>query len=159
MSTDDVAAVQDRAAIAQAIDQYFYCLDRAALEQLGTAFWPDATVQYDEGRDGTFEGLDRIAAHMRSRRTQRAHTSHMKGSFSITLRGDEADADTFATAFLVSVADAPRAKVLVRGLRYRDVLQRRGGEWRIRSRVHQSLWQIEADASVLAQAEPGSGEA
>jgi hypothetical protein len=59
------------------------------------------------------------------------------------------EADTFAVAYLVDRPD-PDGMVIVRGIRYRDRLERRGDRWKIVSRLHSSQWQYEvAGAPVM----------
>jgi hypothetical protein len=155
MGTGRMQAFEDRAAILVAIDHYFFCMDRRRFDDLVFTFWPEARVSYDEGRDGTFENLDDLIAHFGRRRTRRAHYSHMRASFSVALRGNEAEADTFGTIFLVDGTDRPTTTVSVRGVQYRDRLERRNGEWRISMRVHRPLWQFETAAKILAAGHSG----
>jgi hypothetical protein len=159
MGAEECSELRDRAAITEAIDQYFHCLDSGRYEDLDSAFWPDASISYDEGRDGTYVGLDTITAYVRSRQDLRAHTSHMKGSFTVTLHGDEAEADIFGTIFLIATDGGPDASALIRGVHYRDRLERRNGAWRIRTRVHRALWRFETAAAILSVVEQPGREA
>jgi ketosteroid isomerase-like protein len=133
----------DRAAIRGTIEEYFNALDGRDFARLGACFTEDARAEYDAG-DGAQQlaGRDEIVARIRGIESCPAST-HSLSSTTLELDRDTARADTFAVAVLL-LGPNDGGSILVRGLRYEDVLVRARAGWSIASRVHRPLWQYEA---------------
>jgi hypothetical protein len=157
--TLDDAAVRDRLAIQDVLARSFIALDRRDYDMLRNCFTADVRVRYGakrtaEGIQADFEGvgitvlMERFqrpadAAGDRGRPLESwATTTHQMGTLMMTIRGDSAEAETYATAYLVDVGPTS-SRIFVRGIRYLDRLRCTDGEWRICERVHTADWMFE----------------
>jgi uncharacterized protein YbcI len=74
-------------------------------------------------------------------------TTHFMGNFMLTsLRGDVAETETNAIAFLVEPKDG-KEMVAMRSLRYIDRMRREKDAWRISDRIHTLDWSCQVPAS------------
>jgi ketosteroid isomerase-like protein len=132
----------DRVAVRGVLERYFNALDARDFERLGECFAADASARYDAGGapqqlSGRAEIVGRISGI-----TSCPASTHSLSSTSVEVRGDTARATTFAVAVLLLGPDQGD-RILVRGLRYDDTLQRAGDSWSIAEREHRPLWQYE----------------
>lgn len=130
------------------VERYFYGLDARDAQALSACFTPDAYYEANTGggRRIVFEGAEAIGTTL-ARLIGRFEASLHQGSNpAITVEGDSAQVDVFAIARMVHVPVDGQKVVFVRGLRYRDELVLQDGEWKIGRRIHQALWQYDADA-------------
>ncbi len=136
-----VRALVDRAEISDVLTRYCRAIDRLDATLLRSCFHPDS--QHDHGYVGpseTFVGfaLDVLRGCVA--------THHHLGNISIAVRGDEAEAESYFTAYHRVAEDPPEAFAdavgmdLIIGGRYLDRLERRGGAWRIVRRVGVHDW-------------------
>ena len=130
----------DRAAIQDVITLYCNAVDRRDFDGVASCFTDDATAVYggvtiEPGGDGVV----RFLKQLRPLDGDRHVGTHLLGNLLITLRGDEADAESYVIAY--SVPADPAAPVRMRGLRYRDRLVRLPAGWKIAGRVHSADWE------------------
>lgn len=128
-------------AISALIGQYFYGIDSGDRTLVFACFSEDARYEFVL-EQVVLEGHADFVRIFGGETKQ--VSTHVVANQSITVRGREADADTFAVAYLVN-GIAGQDRMLVRGLRYVDALRLSEEGWRITSRRHHSLWQFEAD--------------
>lgn len=119
--------------------RYASAIDRRDWDAVGTCFAEDAQATYAGRLLGP--GRDAIIEFLRGATTSLAST-HLVGGVSIQVEGDQATSDQTALACHL----VQEGKVTLRGLRYRDRLQRRNGAWQIMERVHEPAWTAEAPA-------------
>lgn len=131
-------------AVRQLLERYFSCIDRRDWTGLADCFAEDAHAVYNSGQAQTLAG--RAAIVERLRVVERfAATNHILSNAHVTIGNHDARSITHAVAHLLP-AEGSLQRILVRGLRYEDDLALDAGTWRISRRVHQPLWQYEADA-------------
>jgi SnoaL-like domain len=130
-----LAALIDKQAIAEALVRYCHGVDRCDLGLLKSAFWPDGTADYGTSvlpSHGFCEGLVPLLLAMTS-------TMHNLSNILISLDGDRARAMSNCVAYHQTGGPEGPAE-LIAGGRYLDDLEKRGGEWRIFSRVYVLDW-------------------
>lgn len=138
--------MDDRWAISDVVNRYFFAVDRRDWPRLRSCFTEDVTAVY-EGVP-VAGGRDRLMAFL----TGRSETGypleivdlqgamHFMGNHHAEISGDTAVAETYALAHLID-APAPGPRLRTRGLRYLDELARLpDGGWRIRRREHILEW-------------------
>jgi hypothetical protein len=130
--------LSDREEIRDVLVRYACGLDRREFDQVASCFTPDALASFSGV--ALEPGVDNIVRHVRGVANLVA-TTHFVGATSFDVRGDEAETENYAIAYLVD-----RDKVRVRGLRYHDKWVRTPDGWRIRHRVHAADWMFEAPA-------------
>ena len=134
-------ALIDRAEIEEVLARYCRAIDRLDEALLRGCFHPDSV--HDHGYAGPSETFVGFAMEV-LRGCIASH--HQLGNISIAVRGHEADAESYFTAWHrigdpppQANADAAGQDVTVGG-RYIDRLERRAGAWRIVSRVGVHDW-------------------
>jgi 3-phenylpropionate/cinnamic acid dioxygenase small subunit len=130
--------LDDWHAVYDVLVRYAHAVDARDYEAAGECFAEDARATYG-GRELP-PSRAAIVEFLRASVTSEAST-HMVGGVRIEVEGDTARAEQ--TSFAVHLEDG---RVRMRGLRYRDRLERRGGDWRIVERVHEPVWTAEAAA-------------
>ena len=152
----EIQYVIDRSAIQDLLARYFQGLDRSDPAQVRSCFTDDVEAHYDQR--AVTKGIDALMASLQNFNKLRAGTmritTHFMGHFSLTLlKGDTAETETNAIAFLVE-PDNAGDQVAMRSLRYLDRMRREAQGWRISDRIHTLDWscRIPANfASTLAQ--------
>ncbi len=143
-----VRALIDRAEISEVLTRYCRALDRLDELLLRSCFHPDS--QHSHGYTGPSEIFIGYAMDVLGKCVA---THHHLGNVSIAARGDDADAESYFTAFHRISQDPPEAfagaagKDVFIGGRYIDRLERRDGEWRIVSRTGVHDWRRDEDAA------------
>jgi hypothetical protein len=117
--------------------RYWAGVDRRDTELFASAFAPGAVLSLLGGKR-VVRVSDLIASGNFGGDFE--HTSHALTSQVIDVTGDTATADSFALAHLVPST----GPILVRGLRYQDVLARTESGWVITHREQTALWQYDA---------------
>lgn len=122
---------EDMAAIGQLLARYCRGIDRLDPALIESVYWPDA---YDD--HGPFRG-DRAAFVdwvMREMRARHSVTAHAISQSYYEFRGEQAAVETH---FVVrSWGSGEQAQVFrILSGRYLDLIERRGGEWRILNRT------------------------
>ena len=121
----------DHEAIAALIARYCHIVDREPAERAADLFWDDAELEFGgthNGRAAIVAAYENWIAEMRAPVEELRHLIYAPA---IEIDGDRATALTYFDADAI----APKSGRLVelRGI-YRDVLERRGGEWRFARR-------------------------
>lgn len=140
----------DREAIRETIARYFTGHDRGDLDWVNSAFTANARLFIDGIQvrgSGTLPASERPQPRGVPMDKLLA-TSHVMGQCEIHVNGESARSETYAVAYLVLDSGEGRRRMLVRGLRYLDILRREGERWLIEERRHQLDWMFENDASV-----------
>ena len=142
---NEVRYLMDRAAIQDVLARYFQGIDRCDPELVKSCFTDDVVAHYDE-RPPT-RGIEELMAGFRTFRRRKEGTmkitTHFMGNLNIgSIRGDVAETETNAIAFLVNPAD----QVAMRSLRYIDRIRRQEGGWKISDRVHTLDWSCQLPA-------------
>lgn len=121
-------------------------LDTRDLDRVGACFTADASAVYSgiEVGPGRAEIQDFLGRHLTSR-----FSSHVVGNVQVeVITEDEAKADSFV--LITHVVEGGDGSVLQqRGVRYRDLLRREDGAWRIHERRHVPGWQAEVPGALL----------
>ncbi len=127
--------VTDRLAIAEVLTLYARGIDRCDLETLTATFWPDATAQYGRLVQNAHEWAVVTVAALRGMN----RTFHSLSNMLVTPHGDWAEAETYCTAY--HEVNGPDGIVeMVVGGRYLDLMEKRGGAWRIARRLYVMDW-------------------
>jgi len=138
-----VRKLADRAALHDLMARYSRGVDRRDYALVASVFAPDVYLKYGDLWEGT--GIEKIIEFVR--RVERFPvTMHFMGNQEITLRGDEADMETYCIAHHRHTRDG-KALLLVLGIRYVDRLRRSGGQWRVAHRVMHIDWSREDEAT------------
>jgi hypothetical protein len=135
-----VRELLDRQAILDCLYRYTRGADRLDIELLRSAFWEDA-VDHHGPVNG---GVDDFLAYWLPLQEAREISQHYLHNHSVELDGDVAHAETYFS-FVVKLKG--ESEVKVSGGRYADRFERRGGEWRIATRVVMSEWGLVADGT------------
>lgn len=141
--SESLSAFVDKARVREVLENYFHGLDARDEDRLAACFTDDAiaTHHYGSETEFTLNGSAAIARYFYELMSKFTASSHSATSSVITVSGDTATADTFATVHVVS-----GDRVRIRGIKYVDALTRVRGHWRISKRTHTQLWQYEAAA-------------
>ena len=139
---NDLQYLMDRAAIHDLLARYFQGLDSCRPEQVRSCFTDDIQAHYDQ-RPPT-RGIEELMNSLQNFNKLRAGTmrvtTHFMGNLSfMLLKGDEAETETNAVAFLVE-PEAGTDRVAMRSLRYLDRMRRQKDGWRISDRIHTLDW-------------------
>lgn len=143
-----VRALVDRAEISEVLTRYCRALDRLDEPLLRTCFHPDS--QHSHGYTGASEVFVGYAMDTLGKCVA---THHHLGNISIAVRGDEADAESYFSAFHRIGVEAPEAfsgaegKDVFIGGRYIDRFERRNGEWKIINRTGIHDWRRDEAAA------------
>ena len=133
-----MSGADDWHAVYDVLVRYAHAIDSRDFEAAGACFAEDAHALYagaelPRERSAIIDFLQRNV-------TSEAST-HMVGGVRIALSGDAATSEQTALA-----AHLEAGRVRLRGLRYRDRLERRDGQWQIVERVHEPVWTAEVPA-------------
>lgn len=108
-----------------------YCrgMDRKELEVLKSTFWPEATDDH-----GSYVGNAHEFCEMayRNQKISGHASSHHCCNTLIELNGDQAKRETM---FMYVMVDRKNSRTLLLSGRYRDLCERREGEWKVLRRV------------------------
>ncbi|MCH6231614.1 nuclear transport factor 2 family protein [Microbacterium sp. CFH 31415] len=125
-----MAEIADRLAIADLVARYCRAIDRVRPEQLFELYVPGG-IDHHAGFEGTVE---EFVPWLSAVLPQVAGMLHVIGTHNVDIAGDEAVAETYATAWHWSAAGDDPAADYVSLVRYVDDLVRVDGRWRIRER-------------------------
>jgi hypothetical protein len=151
--TNTAAAVQrllDKEAIWTAVLRYSRGLDRLDIDLFRSAYWEDALTCHGSTNGSVDEFLDWWLPLQEDRECcQHGITNH-----SVELDSDsEAHGETY---FLVSIKNRNSDKVELVGGRYVDRFEKRGEEWRIKTRILIFEWQSILDAAQMPERMAGN---
>lgn len=131
-----LAELADREAIRECLYRYCRGVDRLDADMVRSAYWPDC-VDNHTGFTGNAEQFIAWAFPIMGSMDQ---TMHIIGNVLMTLRGDQADAESyFYGIHRIVLPDGTRSDVIGAG-RYLDTLEKRDDEWRILKRTVATDW-------------------
>lgn len=133
----------DRQAISDCLLRYTRGVDRLDVELIRSAFWPDAHDAHG-ATNGSVE--DFLAAWLPTQGNREAG-QHIIANHTVSFDGPAA-ADT-ETYLVVAIKDHGSDDLVLMGGRYLDRFEKRGGEWRIKTRLALIDWRGVADASAI----------
>lgn len=150
-AADRIQQMLDDSEIRALIHRYFGGLDALDKEALNGCFAADVEVRYHIGTPGevTQCGRDTVVHRLTDPARGLGIRTHVCANIDIRFVDGDAHVVTNGVA---NVTTGPR--VLVRGLRYVDLMSRIDGTWQIVRREHQALWQYEAGLTELTYPKP-----
>ena len=126
----------DREAVRECLYRYCRGVDRLDAEMVRSAYWPDCIDEH-MGFTGNAEEFIAWSFPIMGSMDQ---TMHMIGNVLTTIRGDQADAESyFYGIHRVNLPDGSKSDVIGAG-RYLDTLEKRDDEWRILRRLVVTDW-------------------
>jgi hypothetical protein len=126
----------DREAIKECLYRYCRGVDRLDADMVRSAYWPDVVDTHLTFKGNCEEFIDWSFGAM----SQMDQTSHMIGNVLMTIRGDEADVESYFYGFQRMTGEDGVKFDVVAGGRYADTMQKRGEEWRIYRRMVITDW-------------------
>jgi len=139
----DLTSIIDRETIRDCLARVARGEDRRDAELLGTAYWPDASVDH-----GIFLGTFReYLSWVVPGAPAVLLTLHTLGQSLIDLRGNRAMAETHVTAYHRIKMESEERDIVLGG-RYLDALEKRSLEWRIAKRTMLYDWVQDAGRAV-----------
>jgi 3-phenylpropionate/cinnamic acid dioxygenase small subunit len=133
---DLVQDMVDRQQIIDTLYRYASTIDSKDFATLRSIFVDDAVGQY--GDYEPLQGADAIVGWIESATTDRDWQHHLLNVYHVDIDGDEATTLTYHTSHQTTVGQPDTVIVLV--ARYRDVLRRDGGTWKIANKVMEIGW-------------------
>jgi 3-phenylpropionate/cinnamic acid dioxygenase small subunit len=131
-----VRELLDRQQIEDTLYRYASCIDDKDYPMLRSLFVDDAVGQYGDAL--AIEGADEIVRWIDMATQDRAWQHHKLTVYHVDVDGDEATALTYHTSHQTTVKDPDRVIVIV--ARYRDVLRRENGCWKIADKRMEIGW-------------------
>jgi len=136
--------LEDREAIAELMSRYAEAVRLGSAEAMADCFSEDASIEYGaDVKRGKRELLGYFSQQLESLAEDRLASTPLIGNLTIDLDGDAARCESTVLAIHARRPEG-RGVVVVRGTRNDDDVVRTDEGWRIRSRVHSTLWQFEA---------------
>jgi len=141
LSGDEVRRLRellDKEAIREVMNRYVRGSDRCDPELMKSAYWEDAFDDHGSFKGNAHDFVDRGY----KLKIERAMSlSHILGSMTIDLWGDEAFCETY---FLYGAqwADEQGSRIDVMAARFVDRFERRASEWKIANRVVTHDWSL-----------------
>jgi 3-phenylpropionate/cinnamic acid dioxygenase small subunit len=126
----------DRQQIADTLYRYASSIDDKDYVTLRSLMVDDAVGKY--GDAPAIEGADEIVKWIDEATQDRAWQHHKLTVYHVDIDGDEARALTYHTSHQTTVDDPDTVIVIV--ARYRDVLRREGGTWKIADKRMEIGW-------------------
>ena len=133
----------DRQQIADTLYRYASSIDDKDYMTLRSLFVDDAVGKY--GDAPAIEGADQIVKWIDEATQDRAWQHHKLTLYHIDLDGDEARTLTYHTSHQTTTDDPDTVIVIV--ARYKDVLRREGGTWKIADKLMEIGWVERRQAS------------
>jgi len=133
----------DRQQIADTLYRYASSIDYKDYPTLRALFVDDAVGKY--GDAPAIEGADNIVKWIAAATLDRAWQHHKLTVYHIDIDGDVATTLTYHTSHQTTTSDPDTVIVLV--ARYKDVLRRDGGSWKIADKLMEIGWLEQRHAS------------
>jgi ketosteroid isomerase-like protein len=133
--TKIITELADREAIRECLYRYARGVDRLDAGMLRSAYWPDAIDTHLDFK-GTAEEFIAWAFPIMQDMDQ---TQHMIANVLITLRGDQADVESYFYGYHRISINGKKADVIGAG-RYLDRFEKRNDEWRVAERLVMTDW-------------------
>lgn len=134
----DVELLMAERAIKRVILEYSRAVDRYDFDALSECYWPEGTDDH-----GSFKGLAGDFVEWNKGALARFDkTNHFLGNMLVTvdLDANRAHAETYAVAYHRFTDAEGQLTDMIAGLRYVDIFERRGTEWKILERVIAYSW-------------------
>jgi 3-phenylpropionate/cinnamic acid dioxygenase small subunit len=148
-------ALVDRQQIVDTLYRYASTIDAKDYPRLRSLFVDDAVAQYAGAEP--IHGADAIVAWIDSMTLDRAWQHHLVNVYHVDFEGpDQARTLTYHTSHQTTTADPDTVIVIV--ARYRDVLHRVNGGWKIAEKVMDVGWMEERHAPQAAMSEREANE-
>lgn len=132
---------EDRVAIFELASRYAQAIDDGDLEGVVTCFAPDAEALYEDGETVTMRGEAQLREFFTMAFEKlvgpKHPCTHLLGGITIADDGDGIRSDARMVAYLTREP----GKLIMKGLRYLDHLERRDGTWLIAHRHHSCAWE------------------
>jgi 3-phenylpropionate/cinnamic acid dioxygenase small subunit len=126
----------DRQQIADTLYRYASSIDYKDYPTLRSLFVDDAVGKY--GDAPAIEGADQIVKWITEATLDRAWQHHKLTVYHIDIDGDSASTLTYHTSHQTTIDDPETVIVIV--ARYKDVLRREGGTWKIADKLMEIGW-------------------
>lgn len=148
MSLDEraVQALTDRNEIVETIYRYASSIDHKDYATLRSTFADDVVAQYAGAPE--IHGADKLTAWIDEMGADRAFQHHMINVYEVQIDGDEARALVYHTSHQTAQG-APDTVYVIVG-RYRDVLRRVDGTWKIAEKRMEVGWMEDRTVSQAA---------
>ncbi len=137
-SSRDLELLMAERAITRVILEYSRAVDRYDFDALADCYWPEGTDDH-----GSFKGSASDFVEWNKAALARFDiTNHFLGNIlvDVDLEADRARSETYAVAYHRYTDADGQLTDMTAGLRYVDVFERRGTEWRILERVIAYSW-------------------
>lgn len=131
-----VQELLDRQQIADTLYRYASSIDYKDYPTLRSLFVDDAVGKY--GDAPAIEGADQIVKWITEATADRAWQHHKLTVYHIDINGDMATTLTYHTSHQTTIDDPDTVIVIV--ARYKDVLRREGGSWKIADKLMEIGW-------------------
>ncbi|MBI1182228.1 MAG: nuclear transport factor 2 family protein [Alphaproteobacteria bacterium] len=132
----DAQRALDHIDIYTCMSRYCHGVDRCDLEVLKSAFWPDGSCNYSDQDLDAMTWAENCVAGI----SQMERTLHTIGNHLIEVDGDKATGETYCLAYHLLKNEKGELTDMLVGGRYLDHFEKRGGEWRIKSRYYVMDW-------------------
>jgi ketosteroid isomerase-like protein len=139
----------DRQAIEETLYRYASTIDLKDYATLRTVFVDDVVAQYAGAPE--IHGADALVAWIEEMSVDQAFQHHLINVYHVDIDGDVARTYTYHTSHQVKASD-PDTDLLIVG-RYRDVLHRVDGSWKIAEKRMEVGWMEERHFSQSAAGE------
>ncbi|HEV7680404.1 MAG TPA: nuclear transport factor 2 family protein [Candidatus Dormibacteraeota bacterium] len=141
-----MTAMEDKAVVRETLLRYAAAVDRKDWPLMATCFTADCTGVWNGVE---LNGVDAIVGYINqaASRFTVLGSMHMLTNIYVELDGDTASVETYAFSSLAGDSDG-EVFLRLRGLRYRDVLVRQGGDWLIKHRDLSADWETRTPAVV-----------
>lgn len=131
ITPEQMSELYDKQLLHENLMRYCRGVDRMDRDLIRSAYWPDSTDDHGGYVGGGQEWADAALAHREAIRSNNHHVSNVL----IELDGDRARRESMFLG-VYTFTDPPLT--VFQGGRYRDLCEKRDGEWRILTRV--VLW-------------------
>ncbi len=134
-TSEDLRALIDRDRIRHCLERLARGEDRRDGAMIKASYWPDSVTDY-----GVFQGdFDAYYAWVIPGADAISNTQHVLGQSYIELAGEKARVETQVVSYhRVDMGEGDRDTCI--GGRYLDVMEQRGGEWRVAERTMLYDW-------------------
>lgn len=133
----EVQDLLDRQKIQQLMMRYCRGVDRVDRALIASCYHPEGTCEFGslllQGGENVGQAIAQAAGGYQL-------TFHMIGNHLAEIRGDVAAAETYFFSATTVAAESGEKQLRVRAGRYVDRVERREGEWKIRTRVVVEDW-------------------
>ena len=145
-TSDQRSALEDKAVIRETLLRYAAGVDRKDWGLMSTCFTADCTGVWNGVE---LNGIQAIVDYINQAASLFTvlGAMHMLTNIYVELDGDTARAETYAFSSLAADQDG-EVFLRLRGLRYRDTLVRRDGDWLIQHRDLSADWETRTPAVV-----------